>query len=253
MRSNLFWLNDQQWQKMEPFLPTDVRGVARVDDRRVISGILHVMKSGCRWCDCPPEYGPPTTIYNRFVRWAERGVWDKLFRGLAGRGRSAETQMIDSTHIKAHRSASGGRGGEQKQAVGRSRGGRNTKIHAIADAKGRLLSILLTGGETHDRPVAERLIRRNDAAEELLGDKAYDSAELREWLEDRGTQAVIPNRSNRNHPFSFNKKSYKERYRIENAFCRLKDFRRIATRYDKLARNFLAAICLAAALVWWTL
>jgi putative transposase len=110
MRSNLFWLNDQQWQKMEPFLPTDVRGVARVDDRRVISGILHVMKSGCRWCDCPPEYGPPTTIYNRFVRWAERGVWYKLLRGLAGRGRSAETQMIDSTHVKAHRSASGGRG-----------------------------------------------------------------------------------------------------------------------------------------------
>jgi transposase len=109
MRSNLFWLNDEQWQRIEPQLPTDVRGKDRVDDRRVISGILHVLKSGCRWCDCPPEYGPPTTIYNRFVRWAERGVWEKLFRELAARGRSTQTQMIDSTHIKAHRSASGGK------------------------------------------------------------------------------------------------------------------------------------------------
>src|SRR5271167_2763724 len=85
----------------------------RVDDRRVISGIVHVIKSGCRWCDCPPEYGPPTTIYNRFARWAERGIWEKLFRELADRGRSIETQMIDSTHIKAHRSASGGKRGNR--------------------------------------------------------------------------------------------------------------------------------------------
>ena len=65
MRSTLFWLSDAQWQRMAPLLPTDVRGKERADDRRVISGILHVLKSGCRWCDCPPEYGPYTTIYNR--------------------------------------------------------------------------------------------------------------------------------------------------------------------------------------------
>jgi transposase len=143
--------------------------------------------------------------------------------------------------------------GEQKQAIGRSRGGRNTKIHAIADAKGRLLSILLSGGEAHDCPPARRLIRRTKAASKLLGDKAYDSAELRQWLKDRGTKPVVPNRSNRKQPFSFDKKSYKQRHRIENAFCRLKDFRRIATRYDRLARNFLASVCLVAAIVWWIL
>jgi transposase len=117
MRRNLFWLNDEQWQQITAFLPTDVRGKDRADDRRVISGILHVLKSGCRWCDCPPEYGPPTTIYNRFVRWAERGVWESLFRALASRGRSCETQMIDSTHIKAHRSASGGKGGSKNRRL----------------------------------------------------------------------------------------------------------------------------------------
>ena len=68
MRRNLFWLSDGQWRRIEPHLPTDVRGVERADDRRVISRIVHVLKCGCRWCDCPPEYGPPTTIYNRFVR-----------------------------------------------------------------------------------------------------------------------------------------------------------------------------------------
>jgi transposase len=108
MRRNLFWLSDDQWKRIEPHLPTDVRGVERVDDRRVISGIVHVLKSGCRWCDCPPEYGCHTTIYNRFVRWARRGIWENLFRELAGNGRSADTQMIDSTHVKAHRSAAGG-------------------------------------------------------------------------------------------------------------------------------------------------
>jgi len=141
--------------------------------------------------------------------------------------------------------------GEQKQAIGRSRGGRNTKIHALADAKGRLLSILLTGGEAHDCPPAQRLIRRVKAATRLLGDKAYDSAELRHWLKQRGTKPVVPNRSNRQQPFSFDKRAYKQRHRIENAFGRLKDFRRIFTRYDRLARNFLASACLAAAIVWW--
>ena len=117
MRSNLFWLNDEQWTLIQPLLPTDTRGKERVDDRRVISGIVFVIKSGCRWCDCPPEYGPAKTIYNRFVRWAERGVWERLFRGLADRGKSTELQMIDSTHIKAHRSASGGKRGSRTKLL----------------------------------------------------------------------------------------------------------------------------------------
>jgi transposase len=123
MRSNLFWLSDGQWSSIQPLLPTDVRGKARVDDRRVISGIVFVIKSGCRWCDCPPEYGPAKTIYNRFVRWAERGVWERLFRELATRGRATDVQMIDATHVKAHRSASGAkRGSRAKRLAARAAG-----------------------------------------------------------------------------------------------------------------------------------
>ncbi len=124
----------------------------------------------------------------------------------------------------------------------------HTKVDALADA-GRLFAILLTGGEAHDCPVAERLIAKGKASKRLIGDKAYDSA-LRLWLKDRGTKPVIPNRGNRKQPFSFNRRLYKERRRIENAFGRLKDFRRIATRYDRLACNFLASVCIVAALVW---
>ena len=87
MGRKLFWLSDEQWNRIEGHLPTDVRGVARADDRRVISGIVHVLKSGCRWCDCPPEYGPPTTIYN--LRAAR--LWENLFRELAASGRCTDT------------------------------------------------------------------------------------------------------------------------------------------------------------------
>ena len=226
MRRNLFWLSDEQWKRIEPHLPTDVRGVERADDRRVISGIVHVLKSGCRWCNCPPEYGPPTTIYNRFVRWARRGVWENLFRELAGNGRSTNTQMIDSTHIKAHRSAAGGKGGSRSRLlVARAEGATRKFMHSqMADARGRLIAILLTGGQAHDCPVAERLIRRVKPSKCMLGDAAYDSGELREQLDERGTKPVIQNRSNRKQPFTFNKRLYKLRWRIETAFNRVKDF-----------------------------
>src|SRR5436309_12206813 len=105
MSRNLFWLSDKQWARIEPHLPTDVRGVERADDRRVISGIVHVLKSGCRWCDCPEVYGPPTTVYNRFVRWARRWHLGKPVPGACWERRSADTQMIDSTHVKARRQA----------------------------------------------------------------------------------------------------------------------------------------------------
>lgn len=124
-------------------------------------------------------------------------------------------------------------------------------FRAPADAKGRLMAIVLTGGEAHDCPVAERLIRRVKPSKHMLGDKAYDSAELRIQLHRCRTKPVIPNRSNRKQPFRFSKRLIREHHRIENAISRLKDFRRIATRYDRLARNFLASVCLAATFVWW--
>ena len=113
MSGDLFWLTDAQFAKIEPLLPTDTRGMARVDDRRVISGIIHVQKSGCRWVDAPSEYGPRKTLYNRFVRWAEKGIWVDLFHALARAGGPALQLIIDSSAVKAHRSAAGGKGGRK--------------------------------------------------------------------------------------------------------------------------------------------
>src|SRR5271155_303826 len=105
-----FWLDDRQWTVIEPRLPKNQSGAHRKDDRRIISGIIHVLKVGCRWQDCPAVYGPPTTIYNRFHRWARRGIWRHLFAALATADPDS-IQMIDSTTAKAHRSAAGGKGG----------------------------------------------------------------------------------------------------------------------------------------------
>jgi transposase len=105
-----FWLSEDQWLVIEPLLPKNQPGARRVDDRRVLSGIVHVLKVGCRWQDCPAIYGPPTTVYNRFNRRARRGLWQRLFKALVELD-ATDVQMIDSTTVKAHRSAAGGKGG----------------------------------------------------------------------------------------------------------------------------------------------
>jgi putative transposase len=114
---------------------------------------------------------------------------------------------------------------------------------------------MLTGGEAHDCPAGTELFLETKPGKALLGDKAYDSGAVRASLKERGTQAVIPNKCNRKRKFKFkfSKKRYRDRHRIENAFCRPKDFRRIATRYEKLAVNFAASVYLVAAVVWWAL
>ena len=109
--ANFFWFSDEQWARIEPLLPQDTRGMPRVDDRRVLSGIVHALKSGGRWSDCPEHiYGPKKTLYNRFRRWAERGVWERIFSSLAGVEGVPARLFIDSSCIKAHRTAGGAKG-----------------------------------------------------------------------------------------------------------------------------------------------
>ena len=118
---DVYWLSDEAWAAIEPHLPKNRPGPKRVDDRRVVSGILHVLRSGCRWRDCPAVYGPRTTVFNRFNRWSIQGVWRRLFEQLAAAGGIPEELAIDSTHIKVHRSARGSkkRGTRSKQSVAR--------------------------------------------------------------------------------------------------------------------------------------
>ena len=106
-------VSDEQWAKVEPHLPINQREPERHDDRRILSGIMHVQRSGCRWKDCPSEYGPHKTIYNRFARWSERGIWQNLMAAVAGERDTPEQVALDSSHVKIHRCASGGKGGSR--------------------------------------------------------------------------------------------------------------------------------------------
>ena len=110
--ADFFWFSDAQWERIAPLLPMDVRGMDRVDDRRVLSGIVHALKHGGRWADCPRDvYGPKKTLYNRFVRWSERGIWERIFAALAGAEDAPDRLFIDSSCIKVHRCAGGAKGG----------------------------------------------------------------------------------------------------------------------------------------------
>ena len=108
--SNLFWLTDEQFASIEGALPTNRPGVKPRRNREVISGIIHVLKTGCRWQDCPPEYAPHTTVYNRFNRWSKRGIWAEILSKLVAYD-ATDVPCIDSTTAKAHRCAAGGKGG----------------------------------------------------------------------------------------------------------------------------------------------
>jgi transposase len=117
MSADLFWFSDEQWAKIQPHLPTNQRGPQRHDDRRILSGIMHVQKVGCRWIDCPPEYGPHKTIYNRFARWSVRGIWQNIFAAVAASpdNDTPAQAALDSSHVKIHRCASGGKGGPKNR------------------------------------------------------------------------------------------------------------------------------------------
>ena len=194
-----------------------------MDDRRVISGIIQVIISGCRWSDAPLEYGPRKTLYNRFVRWAVRGIWERVFMELARAGGPPAEALLDSTHIKVHRSASAGRR-KRGVRVDRDELWRAYAIHLIADAHGRPKVIALTGGERHDSVPAQAMLARLPPDLRVIADAAYDSAELRRWLADRGSRVIIPNRKNRKQPYPFDAVTYRRRNIVERTFCPSRTF-----------------------------
>ena len=102
--SDLIWLSEAQMRRIKPYFPLS-HGVPRVDDRRIVSGIIFVIRNGLRWRDAPADYGPHKTIYNRFIRWSRLGVFNRIFAALSAKGGKPDTLMIDATHLKAHRTA----------------------------------------------------------------------------------------------------------------------------------------------------
>jgi len=141
--------------------------------------------------------------------------------------------------------------GAFEQAIGASRGGRTSKLHALTDARGRPCVLLLTAGNINDITVAAGLLDRAGPVRRLIADRGYDANHLRQRLAAQRTEAVIPSTTSRTTPIPYNRRTYRARNRIERMWCRIKDWRRVATRYDKLARNFLSGAYLAALLACW--
>jgi transposase len=152
--SDHYWLTEHQFECIKPYFPRP-HGKPRVDDRRVISGIIHVIRIGLRWRDAPQVYGPHKTLYNRFVRWSRMGVFDRIFGGLVAGSDEPDIVMIDATHLKTHRTAASLlKKGAAPHRIGRTKGGLNPKLHALFDDKGRPLVLCLSEGHLLDQSMS---------------------------------------------------------------------------------------------------
>jgi len=212
------------------------------------NGIFWVLRSGALWRDLPDNFGPYTTCYNRFVRWRRAGVWTKIMNGLAG-AHDAAVQMIDTSIVRVHQHAACITR-NRRQSMGRSRGGLTSKIHAIVDTNGLPVRLALTAGEAHDNRLAGSLLSRLKTGSMLLADRGYDADWIRALARQHGAWANIPPKGNRKEGLCFSPYLYRAHNLVERFFNKIKHCRRVATRYDKLAANYLAFVQLASMRLW---
>ncbi|WP_373635118.1 IS5 family transposase [Yoonia sp. SS1-5] len=244
-----FDLTDFEWSVIEPLLPTKVRGVKRRDDRQVLNGIFWRLRTGAPWADIPARYGPYTTCVNRFNRWRRAGHWARIL-GAISEAYEGDVQMIDSSSIRVHQQGANGQKGGRSDCMGRSRGGLTTKIHALVDAVGRPIRLMLSAGQAYDGHAAMDLLDALPPACKVLADRAYDSNAIRAMIAAQKAAAVIPSMPHRNPVIPYDAEYYKERNWVERFFNKLKNFRAVATRYDKRDDNFLASVQLASIRIW---
>ena len=237
-------LSDEQFERVAPHLPGKVGDPGRTANNRLfLEAVFWIARTGAPWRDLGPRFGLWNSFYRRFRRWAEKGVFESLFK-LLSPDPDFEYAIIDGTIVRVHQHGTGARGGTQNQAIGRSRGGLTTKIVALVDALGNLTRFLLLPGQRHDSIGVAPLIEGIDF-EALLADKAFDIDWTRAELDSRGAMAVIPPKADRVRSIPCDFAMYEWRHLVENFFCDLKQFRRIATRYEKTDTSFAAMIHLA--------
>lgn len=221
-----------------------------LNDRIKLEGILWILRCGAPWRDLPSSFGAWKGVYAAFRSWTRQGLWREILERLAGQA-DMEYLMVDSSSSRVHQDGSGPPGGQLAQAMGRSKGGLSSKVHMACDALGYPLSFVVTAANVNDstqcKTLVDRHLRRGSHA---LMDKGYDSDAIRSRVIEKGGVAVIAIHPSRSQKPAFDKHIYKERHRIENLFGRLKRYRRIATRYEKLYETFAAMLSLSCILVW---
>ncbi|WP_406079069.1 IS5 family transposase [[Kitasatospora] papulosa] len=276
-------LSDEEWDVLSGLLPRTETGRPRRDDRVVLNGIVWKLRTGSAWRDVPERYGSWRTLYTRFRRWALDGTFTRMLEAVQAQKDAAGDVdwlvSVDSTITRAHQHAAGARKKGQgpaetahTHALGRSRGGLTTKIHLACDGHGRPLSFVVTGGNINDCTQFEQVLaqisvrrpgpgRPRNRPDHLLGDKGYSSRGIRNYLRKRGIPHTIPERSdqqanrrrrgsNGGRPPAFDGERYKQRNVVERCFNALKQYRAIATRYDKTRESYEAALTIASLLMW---
>ena len=209
-----------------------------------------MLRTGVGWRDLPASFGAWQSVYGSFRRWTRGGLWSAIHTALSA-ACDPEYLMIDSTAVRVHAHGAGPAGGQLAQAMGRSKASLSTKIHLACDALGYPLGFILTGANVSDFDQAKPLLRAHlQTGGSAIMDKGYDSDPIRAYVNQLGGVAVIAVNASRSKKPPFDEHLYAERHRIENLFARLKVFRRIATRYEKLQTSFAAMLSLASILIW---
>ncbi|MFF3389969.1 IS5 family transposase [Streptomyces sp. NPDC002669] len=272
------------WGRIEPLMPADpVRGRRGADHRRTLEAIAWKYRTGSPWRDLPDELGAFQTAHKRLIRWAVDGTWERILAALLAAADGADdigwTVSVDSTVCWAHQHAAGARkkgalfrAEPDDHALGRSRGGLSTKVHLVSDSHARPLALRLSPGQAGDAPAFEVVMagirvprdgpgRPRTRPDAVLADRAYSSRVIREHLRRRGIRAVIPQPADQvghrlrrgragGRPPGFDAEAYKQRNAVERCINRLKQWRGLAMRTDKLAIVYHAALHLAAILIW---
>jgi transposase len=262
-------LTNRQWERLQPLLPPQKPHTGRpaADHRRILNGILWIIRTGAPWRDLPERYGSWHPIASRFYRWRKAGIWARLFAVVQQRAEAAgqldwAIHYVDGTIVRAHQHAAGARtGSAEAEALGRSQGGFSTKVHIRAEGGGKLMTLVLTPGQRHEAVAFAPLMaggavqrcergRPKHRPGRLVGDKAYSSGKIRQYLRRHGIRITIPRKQNEGRTGPFDRAIYRLRERVERLINRRKQHRRLATRYEKCAENYRAMWLIAATLLW---
>ena len=242
-----YLIKDTDFFKISQFLE-QIKGIhtSNVEKLRLfLEAVYFILKSGCQWRLLPDNYGNWRTIHKRFKAWSDQGIWQQLFEHL--QDPDLEWVSGDSTIVRAHACSAGyGKDTQKQEALGRSKGGFSTKVHALVDALGNPLRFILSPGQQHDITLAHQL-RMGYEHVPFIGDKSYDADHFTLTIPDK---SCVPPRKNRKSPRTYDEHIYKERHTVECLIGKMKHFRRVFSRFDKSANSYLSFLCFAAVFIW---
>ena len=243
-----YCLTKAQEEIIKPLLPAPKStGRPALNPLTVFNAILWILSSGAPWRDLPVHFGKWNSIYHKFRQWCAQKVFENILQALVANTEKYLLVQIDSTFCKVHQHAAGALKKYGNQAIGVSRGGKTTKIHALVTENFQLIGLLLTGGQIHDSECATELLSRVKLdGKTVLGDKAFCSSHIRDFIRTQGGTVCIPDKANSRTLHEFDRELYKARNVVERFFLRIKNYRHIATRYDKLTICFLNFVLLSA-------